>query len=489
MGKSEQLRETLNRLSVKQATALARAVELQRTLGQETVPTDLVLEGVRPKLRDARPQRIPTICRLVCTGFEEFISDRQDEPRIEGLIPRQAIKHWWSAVLHVAGKEVASLEQRLKSLLAVKPPASLDAITEEVREAACGWAAKIVAELGKPKPDPALRKLLPGACADDARAIARVLPLATAIAASVSALTRLLLRLDLMDGRRITDLPPAGITLLKQHYTTLSESHGLDARFLALAVMNRLVRHSQILRLGRALSGTSNENLVANTEFASVGARVIGDVQRLARQIVNLTAARAKMPDAETLAQHVVQYMDESEALVSEFGFRRGSAWGDAILRTRADLASSLDRDYLEHYAATMLEVLPQSEDGRPDPAAAPARETIAKAFAAARLLELLSQRGQRHGFAQAARETLNAFSVGIDQRAATLLKILARDPAHRETIKAQISAAAGLCDEVLDDGRGNLLLRRLNSALRPRAEEEGEIGLPAITNPPRYRH
>lgn len=450
MNKTEQLRKTLGRLSDKQATALAHAVEMQRTLGQEIVPTELVLDGIRSRLRDARPRRVPTLCRLVCAGFEDFLTDRQDEPRIEGLIPRKVIKPWWSAVRHVAGDEVAAFDVKLKNLLAADPPPKLDTFRQQAQQAAAGWTAAIVSELAKPNPDPELRKHLSGYLVDDARTIAKILPIAPSLASSMVALTRLLGRLGLMNGARITDLPPPGIKLLKQHYVALTESRGADARFLAFAVMNRLEKRCQILRLGRALSWKPNDTMVANTEFSAVGSRVIGDLQHLTRQIVVQTAPNSPEPEAEALARDIVNYMEEAEALLSEFGFRRGSAWGDAILKTRADLAQALSRKFLQRFANKILDLVPPSDDGRVDPDATPSSRTI--------------------DGAQAVRETVTAFGTEVDTRVSALLRILQSDPtAHADAIRAQITAVAEPCNLIFDDGRGHVLLRRLGNVLRAR--------------------
>jgi hypothetical protein len=68
------------------------------------------------------------------------------------------------------------------------------------------------------------------------------------LTASIKALSRILARLNVIEGKVITDLSPDCITLLKQQDMTLSESHGMDARFLALAVLNRLAQPRQITR-------------------------------------------------------------------------------------------------------------------------------------------------------------------------------------------------------------------------------------------------
>lgn len=469
--KNEQLREALGRLSVGQAATLARALELQRTLGTETLPTETVLDGMRPLLRNARPQRAPTICRLVCDGFKEFLIDRRDDPRVAGLIPRSSIRPWWTAIRYVAADQIAALTTELRTLLAANPAAPIDGFTHAVQQAAADWAAKIIGELNKLKPDAQLRKLLAGPLADDAQAIARILPMAQPIAVALESLTDLLKRLHLMDNARFADLSPEGVMLLKQHYVALSESHGTDACFLALAVMNRLARPCQILRLAGALSWKpTDDTLVSNTEFSCVGGRLVGNLQRLSREIVKLVSARKVLPPPEELRLLTGTYMEEAEALLNEIGFRRDSAWGEAILRTRAALADAFDRVFLKRYALMILEAMPQLPRESDKPAAPEASAPVDTALAAARFIALLAQRGQRHGFAQSAREALNMLNAELEQRANAALRTLQREPRSIETLRPQLEAAAKLFDIVAEEGRGLILLRQMDNALRASA-------------------
>lgn len=469
MDKSEKLHEVLGRLSAREAARLAQVIELQRSLGQETLPTNTILDGVRPRLRDARPRRHPTVFRLICNAFDEFLTDRRDEPRIAGLIPRKSIAPWRAALWHVAKDEIALLTAKLRSSLAKDPRASFDALEREVQQAAARWAAVVVAELNKPKPDPVLKKHLRGALVDDARAIARILPVAQRISAAMLALTVLLERFHLMDGERILDFAPDGVTLIKQHYLALSTSHGADAIYLALAVTNRLARPYQILRLARALSWKPTDTLIANTEFSYVGGRLIGDLQRMSQEIVALISHRHKLPPPEELRSKISRYMEEAECLLNEIGFRRDSVWGEAILQTRAHLAAVLHDKLLQRFAQSILEIMPVGRRDGAVPRAADASSNLETALQSARLLQLLAQRGHRHGFAQGARNTLTTLGIELERRTNNALQELRREP-DTVGLRPQLAAAAKLFDVVFEEGRGQLLLRQMSLALRASA-------------------
>jgi hypothetical protein len=470
MDKITQLRMVLSQLPSKQALALAHGVELQRALRKDGLPSEPVLEGLRPLLREHKPARVPTLCRLICTGIEEFLTDATDDPRIDGLIPRSSIPAWWSAVSHIAPAEIETLQVKLRDLLVADTPPSLEAIQQEAHQAAIGWCAAITAELAKSKPDIVLRKLLRGALPQDVDNIGHMLMVAQPLTASMKALTRILGRLNAIEGKLITDLAPDCITLLKQQYQALSESHGMDARFLALAVLDRLAQPRQIMRLGRALSWKPNDTLVASTEFSCIGARLIGDVERLARKLLLQISPRGPLPAADELGVALSHYLTESEGVLSEIGLRRDSPWGIAILKTRTDLADALNADFLDRFAEQALAIMPMIPRKGPNLETAPTRQACQQARDAAGFLKLLVQRGQRHGFAKSALETIESIGESIEERIEFLCEAARQNPGAAPVIEAQARAAAELCEELFDDGRGPGLVRQVTTALRASA-------------------
>jgi len=203
MDKATQLQTILGRLSPQQATELARQVELNRALGREdeAMPSALILEALRPTLRLAKPPRVPDLRRLICTGFEDFLTDRDDDPRLEGLIPRASIPRWWRAVAMIADSEIKALETRLRDQLRAPTP-QLEALQNEAWEAAARWSAALTAELAKSKPPLALRKLLPQLVARDVDVIAHVLTIARPLNTTMKTLQRVAHRLSLLEERR-----------------------------------------------------------------------------------------------------------------------------------------------------------------------------------------------------------------------------------------------------------------------------------------------
>ena len=470
MDKAAQLQTVLGRLSPQQAIELARTVELAHALGRETeaLPSAPILNALRPTLRLVKPPRVPTLQRLICAGFEDFLTDREDDPRLEGLIPRTSIVRWWEAVATAAGTEVNALDARLCEELGAPAP-KLEPLQNDAWEAAARWSTALGAELAKPKPPKMLRQLLPELVARDVDVMAHVLTIARPLNTTMKTLLRVAARLGLLEDRRITDLVPDCVTLLKKEYLALSETHGVDARFLALAVLNRLQHSHQILRLGRALSWKPNDSLVANTEFSCVGARLIGEVEHSARVLLSQMPRRGPLPaPPRALGDALIHYLDESEGVLNEIGLRRDSPWGIAILRTRADVADALDEEFLDRFVLPILALLPQVEHPGhgPDLSTGPSRETIALAREAADFLKLVTQRGERHGFSKPAHDAIKVLAEEIDTRIAALCAAARFAPASAPVVEAQARAVAAICGGLFDEEHATQLMRWVSAAL-----------------------
>ncbi len=469
--KAEKLKQLLARLSARQATAVARGIETERALGQESLPSEVILAALRPQLRHAGATRVPTLCRLACVRFEDFLSDRRDVPRRPGLIPRATIDPWWQALLHVAGAEIRDFETELKQLVARNDEEGVALLGETVARAARGWTEGVLAQLDRRKPDPALKKLLADPLlATDLQEIVRVLPLGSAVKSGIDAVLRVAGEHGEAQGRQLADLGPETVTEAKLQYLRLSDAFGLEARYFALGLLNKLERAWTILRLGRALSWKPNDSMVRDTEFGIIGERLIADLQQQARDIVALAQARDATLKLAQLKAWLADYIGNAEGLLGEFGFRRDSVWGEAILRTRAEIARAVGAKLL-NIGEAVLAVLPQIERANarrtlavPDLTRSPDATIVAAALDGARFLSFLLKHGPRHGFGVAARETVDAIDEEIERRAGQLLDALRATP-QNPYIPRQIAAAKQVADILFEDGRGDLLLRRLRNA------------------------
>jgi hypothetical protein len=475
MDKAAQLQAILDGLSTREAVTLARAVELQRALGEEKLPTETILTTIRSRLKDARPPRVPTVRRLVCQAFEDFLTDQEQEPRLPGLIPRSTIPPWWAGLLRLYGPEIAHFERRLREVVQQRDAVAIDALAGETQRAAEGWTRRLLTELNQPKADPALRQIFRKPyIATDIEEIARLLGIAEPLRRALDDVIGKLDHARRLDGRRIIELTAEAITTVKQHYLALSEAHGMDSRYLALALLNRLVQPPHILRLGRALSWKHDDALVQETEFGIIGQRLMLSLDRSSRDIATSAqrGSEGDGPNLDLLTRHIERYMAESEALLGEIGFRRDSSWGETILQTRSTVASALDRELMAAIAGRVLALMPtvkrrdapRNAPGQPILDAQPDAATVERALDAARFLLMLMQRGQRHGFAHTAREAVDQLGNDIEIRADNLIEALRAAPDNL-AIVAQLQAATQVCDILFEDGRGPLIERRVRLA------------------------
>ena len=484
--KAKKLQQFLGRLSSRQATAVARGVETERAMGEPTLPSETILEALRPQLRQAGAKRVPTLKRLACIAFEDFLTDRDDDPRLPGIIARAAVDPWWRALRRMAGAEIDAFEAELKELVKRGDEAGVALLGDTVARVARGWTEGVLAQLEKRKGDPALKKLFGDPLLlIDLREIARVLPLGGAVRSGIDAVLRVASRNGEAQGRRLSDLGPAAVNEAKQQYQHMSDAFGTDASYFALGLLNKLERAWTILRLGRALSWKPNDAMVLDTEFGVIGERLIADLQRQARDIAALAWKRDALEQLPALQRLIGCYIDDAEGLLGEFGFRRDSVWGEAILGTRAEIARAVADDLVPRVGELALEVLPQTQRAGsrrqlsvPDLKRVPDPRATARAVEGAHFLRFLMQRGARHGLAVAAREATDLVGEEINRRSTQLFDELRTTP-EQPIIPGQIEAAQQVADALFDDGRGDLLARRLRNARAAAAQpRDGIYGL-----------
>ena len=477
--KLDQLQAALTTLPTGEAVVLARKLETQRALGHESLPTDAILAALRPQLRTAAPQRIPTLRRLAVMGFEDFLSDDDEEKRVPGAIPRRSAVPWWQACERFAPEEIKTYASELARHVGAGDWTGLGRLGVEVWRAAHGWTEAILAGIKNKKlTDAAIRKTLSDAKMQiDFAEIARLLAIAEPLRAALDAVTEVAARHNHAQGRRILDLSPDAVTQAKQQYLTFTEQHGVDSRYVALGLMHRLQRPCEILRLGRALSW-NNDTMMRDTELGIVANQLVRKLQALTRSIVAMAPQKgtADTVNYDELQQSMLRYIENAEGMVGEFGFHRDSEWGEQILETRNTLAKLFDGERLKPVVTTVLAAMPQKR-GTPvrgvmreeaDLDMAPAPLAVEQAIRAARFLMLLVQKGSRHGLSSPARTAIDEVGEEIANRTDRLFDTLQREPRHA-IVPSHVEAAARIADTLFEDGRGAVMTRRLKNLQKSR--------------------
>jgi hypothetical protein len=407
----------------------------------------------------AFPPRVPTLCRLVCQGFEVFLADRETNPRLPGLIPRSVVAPWWKALTLLCGAEMERFERRLKTIIGTGEFEEADQLAIEVQKAAIQWTRRAIAECERQECDPSLREIFTDRLhIDDMREIVRLLPLSGALRSQINLAFSQLAEAEQMEGRRILDLSGETVAMLKHQYLGFAEHCGAEARYLALAILNRMVRPGQILMLGRALGWRPGEPGSICAEFDAVAGRLFRELNRLAHEIATLAAApdcAAAMPQ---IYQLTARFLDEAEHLANQAAPHPGTEWSALFAETQIELARAFDADFFRRVARTVF-----------DPAAAPDAAGLDAAVAAARFLSLLLERGGIHEFSSRARDTVAQLAATIEATSQPLIETIRTAPGYA-SLDTQLQAMLQVTEIMFKDGHGAQLARAMRMARRTTA-------------------
>jgi hypothetical protein len=404
--------------------------------------------------RKSYPPRVPTLCRLTCQGFEMFFSDRQDDPRMPGLIPRAIIAPWWNGVTALCAAEMEKYERRLKTIIGTGEFDEADQLAVELQKAAIVWTNRLLAELDRNEGNKGLKQMFENPLLiADVREIARILPLSAALRSQVNIAFSLLDEADQTEGLRILDLSPETVAMLKSQYLAFAETCGPEARYMALALMNRMVRPWQILMLGRSLAWRPNEPGSPYAEFDAVALRLVMELQRLAHEMTGLTKATDLARDMARLQALAAHYLDLAEGVAGTLAIREDSPWAETIKDSHRRLAAAFDRPFLDRVAAIVFDAERQA-----DPAATEA------ATEGARFLALLLEHGGRFGLGDSARDATSDLALRIGMASQNIIDSMRTSPDY-SLFNAQLQALVNVTELIFKSGPGAQLARAMRMA------------------------
>ena len=402
--------------------------------------------------------RVPTLCRLACQGFEMFFSDRADDPRMPGLIPRAIIGPWWNGVTALCAPEMEKYERRLKTIIGTGEFSEADQLAVELQKLAIAWTNRLLEELDRADGDKSLKMVFENPLlVADLREIARILPLSPALKSHLNIAYSLLDEADQMEGLRVLDLSPDTVAMLKSQYLGFAESSGNDARYFALALVNRMQRPWQILMLGRALSWLPGDAGTRHSEFDAVAQRLVMELQRLGNEMAGFAKSAEPAPDlARDMARLQAltsRYFDEAEGMEGIPAMAAGSPWAKTMRETHRNLAAAFDRNFLDRVSKVVFDA-----ERRPSP------ESAEAAQAGAGFLALLLEHGARFGLSANARETTADLAQRIGNAAQNLIEAKRAAPGHSQ-FDAHLQAMLRVTEIVFKDGPGAQLARDMRMA------------------------
>jgi hypothetical protein len=467
--KAKKLEQILARLSHRQAVAFARSLETERALGKPSLPTEAILAALRPLLREGQAPRVPTLCRLACTAFEEFLTDSTAPKRPEGRITRAVIGPWWQGVQAVGGADMIELERAFRDHVGNTDKDAVEAFAETVHRAVRHWTEALLKRLTEGEGDPTLKAIFAGRnLMADLREVARILPLAGMLRSALDAVVAAAQGEGKARGRWLPELGPATRAEAARQYRKVRDAFGVDVGYFALALINRLERPWDILQLGPDLAWRQDGSLVRDTEFGAIGRRLLREFEIVVSEVCALAGDEAG-PLAPLLTT-LERYAEAAQALLGEGGFRRGSTWAEEVTETRGQVVDALGVPVIERLGETVLTVLPRR--GTAAAATRPEPPAIVRAAEAARLLLFLRENGGKAGslpgVQRAAEQSIHEIARRVKELAAA-----AKSGEDDAALASQAEAAALIADILFAEGGGPELVLQLKRARKSGATSD----------------
>ncbi len=316
------------------ALKLARAIEQDRLQGG-ALPHDVILQSLRPRLRDAqsRLNRLPSPSRLVAAAFEDLLSDRPRLRKQRGRIARQSVSPVWYWLTHeVIPAEAEPLLDAIRAKLLSGGPQFAEAEVAAFQAAA---ADAILAAV--PSPDPEDER-----SAAAARALGGMdLALDAHDMAHMMRLGRQIRRLQQELPRPIEHLGEGDIGAIRIVWEQVMATHPDSGPYIAFFIMGRLARPWEVMRLAGALSGKMDDLLISRTDLGLVGELLMADLED---DVDRLRRIRTTDYVAAPAVEAVAGFARVSTGVVRELGIKRDGAWGRRLMAARSGVAEEVER-------------------------------------------------------------------------------------------------------------------------------------------------
>lgn len=145
--KRDKLKSLLLGLDTQGLRALTRAIEYGRKVSETDLPSDEILDVIRPALAGIHPEHLPSIPRVLCEPCEDlFVPQEEGEEKWPGHIPRSIIAPYTAATRELVGKKIDGMEQRMMAAFLSQSWDELSQLKAEFwSNSAAAWMKKIEA--------------------------------------------------------------------------------------------------------------------------------------------------------------------------------------------------------------------------------------------------------------------------------------------------------------------------------------------------------
>ncbi|MDE3114459.1 MAG: hypothetical protein KGL26_02555 [Pseudomonadota bacterium] len=460
--KVELLQRFLASLPETAATRLAKAVEVDRLSGGKALPHDLILDALRPALRQARPaSRTLTPLRLFCRPFEDLLIAAARPEKQKGRIHRSSVKPVWRWLCKTLIPEAAAAyEGCAKS-------AVLGFHQDDALACASGFwlvaSSAILAALSSDADAKVARKELGS---DEAVADAREMAHILAAGPEVVEVQ--------------TVLPISSVTLdeetlwtLRAIYDRIVEKAPDAAPYVGVIAMRRLAQPWQALKLPLFVSRTTQDTLISSTDMGLVGEAIFCEMEA---HLAAIRTTRQPDFDAEMLCRHVASFAEYSKGMVKEVEMRRDGRWGQRLLKARSAVAEAMS-GFMERAPREILAALPTQRASYSGGPRAPELsrpldpDKHRRAMSYAHLIVGTKPYAAAASFGAALKDTCDELVGALGQYNDELLRELRTAEGERhERAQAYFEVVAELTTLLLSPEEGELLRRRGRAAIAPAA-------------------
>lgn len=411
--KQRQLEAFLSGLPSKHAVTLADAIERDRLAGGRGLPHDLILNALRPVLRNAAVsgKRLQTPKRLFCAPFEDLFIDGPRSRKQRGRIARASMDPVWEWLTNTLMPEKhAQLYGALSKAILSGDDAARQDLAREMWSVA---GALILREIpAPPSGEPALKGLSERLGGDmvlaDAFDMARVLEAGEQIMAMKADLEPLC--------ETLTD---EDLTGMRSHYREISDRLTDSAPYVPLIVMSRLKHPWDIFRVLFALSNQETDTLIAQTDMSLAGDLLLEDLEEIGEALHRLDYTDF---DPDTVVDALKQFSHMSSGMTHSLGLRKDGPWWQRLTAARRMVSEHMT-GLMERAESEILAAVPVRRFGSygskgpriPDISKWPDRARTERAVMLAGILDRIRGYASAAAFEGAYKDTMMAVEEGLD--------------------------------------------------------------------------
>ena len=457
--KAQQLQGLLGALPPLVASRLAKAIEIDRLNEGQSLPHELILDGLRPVLRRGQSyDRAATPLRLFCRPFEDLLSMTPRSQKQKGRIARSSIMPVWNWISQTLAANDASAFS-----IGVKTSVLSGNTDEMMKHAAQFWSA-------------ASQAIFDALNSDRGRKAARTVLESDIVVADAQEMAVLLsVGNDILDLQAQIPKPLPSLTddfvwKLREIYDRLAASAPEAAPYVAVVAMQRLERPWEALRLPMNVTRQSCGTLISSTDMGLVGEILFGDIEYYTSMI---RATRPQHFDADELVGHLTNFTALSTGMVKAIELRRDGKWGQRLLADRAAVAEVMD-GFMERAAKEVSAALPTVKSGSyaggprvPDIAHHPDAEKSDRAVTYARLVSGCRHFAAAASFGASNKEASDEIATMLKSYTEDLLKELrAASADKRNNVEAFFHLAVEMAALIFSQEEADLLRRRGRAAM-----------------------